>query len=80
MSNDYLKVGKLYSLTSTVDVAITGASFIHGISNTHNNSIDILIDGIRISLSVGQNISFSVPIAFSKVKLGTAGSSTIIYS
>lgn len=79
MSNNYLKVGKLYSLTSTTDTAISGASFIHGIYNNHGNTVVVTIDGLAISIVKDVTISFSVPVALSTVKIDT-GSAIIIYS
>jgi hypothetical protein len=79
MSNNYLKVGKLYSLTSTTDTTISGASFIHGIYNNHGNAVIVTINGLAISIAKDITISFSVPVALSTVKIDT-GSAIIIYS
>jgi hypothetical protein len=80
MSNNYLKVGKLYSLTSTTDVSIDGASFMLGINNNHNNAIVVTVDGITLNLGVNSTISFPSPIAFSKVKVSTGATAVIFYS
>jgi hypothetical protein len=79
MSNNYLKVGKLYSLTSSTDVSIDGASFVLGINNNHTNSIIVTIDGIAFSLSKDITVTFPAPIPFSKVKINS-GSAVIFYS
>jgi hypothetical protein len=80
MSNNYLKVGKLYSLTSVTDVSINGASFMLGINNNHNNAITVTVDGIAFNLSVNTTVNFPAPIAFSKVKISTGASAVIFYS
>jgi hypothetical protein len=80
MSNNYLKVGKLYSLTSTTDVSIDGASFMLGINNNHTNSITVTVDGIAFNLAQNITVSFPVPVAFSKVKVSTGASAVIFYS
>lgn len=80
MSNNYLKVGKLYSLTSTTDVSIDGASFMLGINNNHTNSITVTVDGIAFNLAQNITISFPAPIAFSKVKVSSGASAVIFYS
>lgn len=79
MSNNYLKVGKLYSLSSTTDVSISGSSFIHAIVSNHNNTATVTIDGIALSISSYSYLNFNVPIAFSAIKT-SAGTMTIVYS
>jgi hypothetical protein len=79
MSNNYLKVGKLYNLISTTDVSIDGASFVLGINNNSAGAVVVTIDGIAFSLSKDVTIAFPAPIAFSKVKINT-GSAVIFYS
>jgi hypothetical protein len=80
MSNNYLKVGKLYSLTSSTDVSIQGASFMLGINNNHTNSIIVTVDGVEFHLSKDVTISFPAPIVFSKIKISAGGSAVIFYS
>jgi hypothetical protein len=80
MSNNYLKIGKLYSLTSNTDVSIDGASFMLGINNNHNNSIVVTVDGIAFNLSTNITVNFPAPIAFSKVKISAGASAVIFYS
>ena len=80
MSNNYLKVGKLYNLTSVTDVSIDGASFILGIYNTHTNSIIVTVDGIAFHLSKDVTVPFPAPIPFSKIKISTGASAVIFYS
>lgn len=80
MSNNYLKVGKLYSLTSTTDVSIDGASFILGINNNHTNTIIVTVDGVAFNIAKDTTIPFPVPIAFSKIKVSAGGSAVIFYS
>lgn len=80
MSNNYLRVGKIYNLTSTTDVSINGASFILGINNNHNNSITVTVDGVNFNLAQNVTIPFPVPVAFSTVKVSTGASAVIFYS
>lgn len=81
MSNNYLKVGKLYTLDSSTDVAIAGASFIHAIHSNHQNTATITIDGTyTISLGGYSFTNFNVPVAFSTIKITNNASATIIYS
>ena len=80
MSNNYLKVGKLYSLSSTIDVSINGASFIHAIHNNHTSAVTVTIDGTyTIILAANGFTNFNIPIAFSTVKISTS-SATVVYS
>ena len=80
MSNNYLKVGKLYSLTSTTDVSIDCASFILGINNNHTNAIVVTVDGVAFNIAKDVTVPFSAPIAFSKIKVSAGGSAVIFYS
>ncbi len=80
MSNNYLRVGKIYNLTSTTDVSINGASFILGINNNHTNSITVTVDGVNFNLAQNVTVPFPVPVAFSKVKVSTGASAVIFYS
>lgn len=80
MSNNYLKVGKLYSLTSTTDVSIDGASFILGINNNHTNTIVVTVDGVAFNMAKDVTVPFPAPIAFSKIKVSAGGSAVIFYS
>ena len=79
MSNNYLKVGKLYSLTSNVNISIPSASFIHGIHNPSGGQVIVTVNDISIVVAKDVTISFSVPIALSTVKID-AGTAVIIYS
>jgi hypothetical protein len=80
MSNNYLKVGRLYSLTSTTDVSITGASFMLGINNNHTNAIIVTVDGVTFNIAKDVTVPFPAPIAFSKIKVSAGGSAVIFYS
>jgi hypothetical protein len=80
MSNNYLKVGKLYNLSSNTYISINGASFIHGINNNHDNAIIVTIDGYEIHVAKDTSVSFSIPIAFSQIKIGNSSTAVIVYS
>lgn len=80
MSNNYLKVGKLYSLTSNTDVSISGSSFILGINNNHTNAIIVTVDGVAFNIAKDTTVSFPAPIVFSKIKVSADGAAVIFYS
>ena len=82
MGQNYLNVGKLYTLTSTGSVSITGASLIHGIYNSANTSIVITIDDEhKIHVPADQSVVFPNSIAFKKIKTSAVtATGTILYS
>ena len=80
MSNNYLKVGKLYNLTSTSSVAISGASLIHGLYNGANTAVNVTIDDTYvIHVPVDNGVSFTNPIAFKTIKT-TTSTVVVLYS
>lgn len=82
MSQNYLNIGKLYTLTSTGSIPISGASLMHGIYNSANSSIVITVDDLhKIHVASDQSIIFPNPIAFKTVKTSAAiATGTILYS
>lgn len=82
MGNDYLKIGKLYTLTSTSNVLITGASFIHSIHNSSNAPIAVCVDNAhKVHVATDNSVMFLAPLAFSGVKMvGANTTGTILYS
>lgn len=81
MATDYQKPSKLYQLTSTVNVNISGASVIHGIYSAHNN-VQTITFGDTYSLSIPANgfVEFPNPISATSLKLGASGSAMILFS
>ena len=82
MAENFLKIGKLYTLTSTSNVLITGASFIHSIHNSSNAPIAVCIDNAhKIHVASDNSTMFLAPLAFSGVKMVSANTTgTILYS
>lgn len=82
MANDYLKIGKLYTLNTTANVTITGAGFIHSIHNTSSAAIGVCIDNAyRVQVPADNSTIFLAPLAFSGVKMVSANTTgTILYS
>lgn len=82
MSQNYLNIGKLYTLTSTGSIPISGASLMHGIYNSANSSIMVTIDDeYRIHVASDQAVTFPNPIAFKTVKTSAiTATGTILYS
>lgn len=78
MANDYSKVGKFYTLTSTSSVPITGASVIHGIYNGANSSIVVTIDSYPIHIASDASVTFPNPVSFTGVKTSTSTATGII--
>lgn len=78
MSDNYLKVGKLYNLSSTTDVAIAGASLIHGLYNSSNTAVTVTIDG-SYAIYVSNAVTFPNPIAFNTIKT-SASTIVVLYS
>jgi hypothetical protein len=79
MSNNYLRVGKIYHLTSATNVTIPGASFIHGINNNDTGKVIVIIDDVEIHIAQEGTVSFSIPIAFSSLKVKNAGETAAIF-
>ena len=80
MTNNYIKIGKLYNLTSNAYTSISKASFIHAINNNHDNAIVVTIDDFDIHIAKDMSLSFPIPIAFSQIKIGNSSSAVIVYS
>lgn len=80
MGNNYIKVGNFYNLTSTGSIGISGASFIHGIYNSHNNSIVVTVDDHPFCVAQNSSINFPIPATFTGIKIGNSSSATILYS
>ena len=80
MSNNYLKVGKVYTLIANTCASIPGASFLHGIHVSGAVAANYVIDS-SYYFSVSNNnagIDFSIPIAFTSISGDHTAS--IIYS
>jgi hypothetical protein len=79
MSQNYLNLGKLYTLTSTNNICITGASLIHGIYNGANANIMITIDNQHgIHVAADQSVTFPNPVPFKTIKTSAATATGII--
>jgi hypothetical protein len=79
MSNNYLKVGKLYTLGTTAVTAITGASFIHGVYNGSNAAAEVVIDNTHIvHMANDGSVTFPIPLSFSTVKMSSANTTGVI--
>jgi hypothetical protein len=79
MATDYSKVGKLYNLTSTATIPITGASVIHGIYNGANANIVVTIDNVySMHVASDSSIVFPNPISFSGVKTSASNATGVI--
>jgi len=82
MSNNYLKVGKLYTLGTTAATTITGASFIHGVYNGSNAAASLVVDNTHIvHMANDSSVTFPIPLSFSTVKMfATNTTGVILYS
>jgi hypothetical protein len=81
MGNNYIKAAKFYSLTSNSTVSISGASFLHGIYNSHNNAISVTVDdAYTICIAQNNSVTFPTPVVFTGIKIGNSSSATILYS
>ena len=86
MANDYLKAAKLFNLNQsngTSAIGISGASFIHGIHNTHSSNIIVTIDETyAFQVLAYSSQVFHVPVIFNTVKIDTSAShaAIIVYS
>ena len=79
MSQNYLNVGRFYTLTSTVNISITGASLIHGIYNAANANIVVTVDGkYNIHVAADQSVNFINPVSFKTLKTSAATATGII--
>jgi hypothetical protein len=79
MSNNYLKVGKLYTLNTTGITTITGASFIHGIYNATNAPATVVIDNsYYIHTASDDSAVFPIPVSFSTVKMASVNTTGVI--
>jgi hypothetical protein len=80
MSDNYLKIGKLYSVTSATDITVTGASVLHGIYNPYNSAIVLWVDSTYpIHVPTDGHITFPNPVAFNTIR-ASVGSGIISYS
>lgn len=82
MGQNYLNVGRFYTLTSAVNVCITGASLIHGIYNSANANIVVTIDDkYNIHVSADQSVNFINPVVFKTLRTSSnTATGTILYS
>lgn len=84
MSDNYLKVSNLYNLTSTGNVAITGASFLHAIHNsmTDNTKLCVFINnGFLFHFGTHDYVAFDPPIPLTSARLAPNGATgLLIYS
>lgn len=81
MATDYQKPAKLYQLTSTNNVIITGATVFHGIYSYHNNVIGVTFnDATSLNIPANDSAVFPNPIPAVPLKLTAAGSVMVLYS
>jgi hypothetical protein len=79
MSNNYLKVGKLYTLATTGVTTITGASFIHGMYNASNAAATVVIDNSYYIHSASDgSATFPIPVSFSTVRMASINTTGVI--
>lgn len=79
MSNNYLKVGKLYTLATTGVTTITGASFIHGVYNATNAAATVVIDNSYYIHSISDgSATFPIPVSFSTVRMASINTTGVI--
>ena len=80
MSDTFSKVGKLYSLSSTTNVLIAGASLLHGLYNGANAAANVTVDGQHvIHVPVDGSVTFPNPVAFNTIRT-TASTIVVLYS
>ncbi len=84
MSDNYLKIANFYNLTSTGNVVITGASFLHAI---HNSMIDntklcvIINNGFLFHFSPHDYVAFNPPVPLNSARISPSGATgLLIYS
>ena len=79
MSNNYLKIGKLYTLATTGTTTITGASFIHGVYNASNAAAAVVIDNSYYIHSASDgSVAFPIPVSFSTVRMASINTTGVI--
>lgn len=81
MSDNYLKTSNLYNLTSTSNVTITGASFLHGIYNsmTDNTKVCVFVNnGFLFHFDPHGYTTFTNPIPLTSVRILPAGATGLL--
>jgi hypothetical protein len=84
MSQNYLKVPNLYNLTSTSNVSITGASFLHAIHNsmTDNTKLCVYVNnGFLFHFGTHDYVAFDPPLPLTSARVSPGGATgLLIYS
>ena len=79
MSNNYLKVGNLYTLNTTGITYITGASLLHALYNGSNSTTSVVVDNTHIiHIPVDDHVTFPNPLAFSNVRMYSSNTTGVI--
>jgi hypothetical protein len=79
MSDNYQKIGKLYTLNTTGITTITGASFLHGLYNGSNAAASVVVDNTHIvHVPSDDAVYFPTPLGFSTVRMYAIGTTGVL--